>query len=82
MACAFRNITKIPCPGCGLTRAYLSLLKGDIKQAFIYHPLFWIIPFILVIIFGKFKYKNKILISIIILFIIVYIYRMINNSIL
>jgi hypothetical protein len=29
----------IPCPGCGLTRATLALVSGDIASAFRLHPL-------------------------------------------
>lgn len=34
----------MPVPTCGMTRAYLSLLKLDLKSAFYYHPLFWVVP--------------------------------------
>ena len=36
--CAFREATGLYCPGCGGTRAFLALLKGDIVKSFIYHP--------------------------------------------
>ena len=29
----------IPCPFCGMTRAFLCLLSGDLTTAFYYHPL-------------------------------------------
>lgn len=45
--CLFRNLFGIPCPTCGMTRAYLHLLQGDISGAFKYHPLFWAVPIIL-----------------------------------
>ena len=38
--CMFYNYTSIPCPSCGMTRAFKSLLSFDIMQAFWYHPLF------------------------------------------
>ena len=31
-----------PCPGCGGTRAFVSLLKGDLIHSFLYHP---VVPF-------------------------------------
>lgn len=42
--CPIRFVTGIPCPGCGLSRAYLALLELDFAGAFRYHPLFWAVP--------------------------------------
>ena len=42
--CPFRNITGIPCPGCGMTHAWLSFLRLDLVAAFRYHPMFWSVP--------------------------------------
>lgn len=39
--CALRIIAGIPCPGCGLTRAFLLLLQGKVKEATVIHP-FWL----------------------------------------
>lgn len=36
--CFFRLTTGIPCPGCGLTRAFSASVKGDWQTAFFYHP--------------------------------------------
>jgi hypothetical protein len=33
----------IPCPGCGLTRATLALLVGDVPGALRLHPLVWLL---------------------------------------
>ena len=33
----------IPCPGCGLTRATLALLHGDIAGALRFHPLVFVL---------------------------------------
>ena len=83
-SCFFRSTAGIPCSGCGLTRAYLSLLKGDLAKAFFYHPLFWYIPFIAAAMFFTYrKYKTlntrKFMLFIklsFILFLLVYIVRM------
>jgi len=32
--CAFKAATGIPCPGCGLTRASVALLRGEFAAAF------------------------------------------------
>ena len=31
--CVFRLITGLKCPGCGMTHAYLALLRGDVHGA-------------------------------------------------
>ena len=42
--CFIRALTHVPCPGCGMTRAYTCLLQGDIVGAFRLHRMFWSIP--------------------------------------
>ncbi len=48
VGCLFRALFGISCPGCGMTRAYLSLFSGDLALAFSYHPMFWSVPILLV----------------------------------
>lgn len=38
--CLFREFFGITCPGCGATRAAISLLWGDFKAAAQFHPIF------------------------------------------
>ncbi len=45
--CPFKKFLNIECAGCGMTRAYFSLFKGDIKSAFKYNPLFFTVPLII-----------------------------------
>ena len=42
--CPFRNFTGIPCPGCGMSRAWFAMLRLDVAAAFRYHPMFWSVP--------------------------------------
>ena len=44
--CVFEKITDIPCPGCGMTRAWLGVLRGDLLYALRMHPWFWSVPFL------------------------------------
>ncbi|MFB3894754.1 MAG: DUF2752 domain-containing protein [bacterium] len=44
--CYFRNITGLPCPGCGITRSLCAMAKGNIFRSFEYHifgPLVFLI---------------------------------------
>jgi uncharacterized protein DUF2752 len=36
--CLFKALTGLPCPGCGLTRAFSSLLHGQFARAYAFHP--------------------------------------------
>ena len=37
--CPFAALTHHPCPGCGMTRAFLLLFAGDIRASLAMHPL-------------------------------------------
>lgn len=37
--CTLHALTGLYCPGCGGTRAMISLFHGDILHSFVYHPL-------------------------------------------
>ena len=42
--CVFYNVFGVVCPGCGVTRAWLSLLSFDLIGALRFHALFLLIP--------------------------------------
>lgn len=44
LGCPIYNLFGFTCPGCGLTRAWLSFLRGDWRQALNYHLLFFPTP--------------------------------------
>lgn len=44
--CLIRHFTGLICPNCGMTRAWLSVLRLDLVSAFQYHPMFWSVPFL------------------------------------
>jgi hypothetical protein len=48
--CSFKNLTHVPCPGCGMGRATLLLFKGDLLASLRYHLL--CIPFTVAIVSG------------------------------
>ena len=43
------------CPGCGMQRSFLALLKGDVSECFCLYPA--MIPLLFVIIFTCFQIK-------------------------
>lgn len=49
--CVFRRLTGVICAGCGMSRAWLSLLRLDLVSALEYHPMFWSVPVFLLYIF-------------------------------
>lgn len=48
--CPIYECFGIVCPCCGTSRAWLSFLSGNIRQAFRYNFFFWLVP-ILVLLF-------------------------------
>ena len=46
ITCPILMLTGISCPGCGMTRAWVCALHGDIAGAFGWHPLF-LLPVVL-----------------------------------
>lgn len=37
--CLFKQLTSLPCPSCGSTRAILELAHGNLLQAFLLNPI-------------------------------------------
>jgi len=82
--CYFKTITGLPCPGCGLTRAFISLYKGNMLEAFMYHPLWLLVPVVGFVIFFKNyfiaaskAYNSRLFwLLVVLIFIVCYIIRM------
>ena len=52
MPCPTALILRVPCPGCGMTRATMALLHGNLHESFRFHPLGLLILPVLVTVFG------------------------------
>ena len=60
LPCVLRSILGFPCPGCGMTRAWLAALRLDFPAAFRWHPMFWSIPLLAVyIVYDGKVFPNK-----------------------
>lgn len=53
IGCPILFFTGISCPGCGMTRAYFSLLRFDFSAALGSHPLFPLPPILLLLFLFK-----------------------------
>ena len=56
--CIFKNATGLPCPGCGLTRSGLALLRGQWQRSLYYHAL--LLPIVMIIALNAIGYLKKI----------------------
>lgn len=80
VTCPIKYITGISCAGCGMSRAWIALLHFNIHEAFMYHPLFFLPPVVVIFMLLKSKinikfYKNF-MFTMAGAFVIVYLYRM------
>lgn len=64
-SCLFYKATNLQCPSCGGTRCVENILKGNFKEAFLFHPIFFIAIFYLllcnIVYLINLNKKNKIL---------------------
>lgn len=59
IGCVVRYMTGIPCPGCGMSRACVSLLMLDFEKAFRYHPMVYALPiFVIAYLWARRKGKR------------------------
>lgn len=52
--CVFKNLTGLPCPGCGLSRSMVAAMHGELEMSLAHHRLGFLT---LVYIFLQFMYR-------------------------
>ena len=59
-ACPYKKYFDIDCMGCGMQRAFIALLKGDLVESFLFYPPLFsmIIMLLLLPLHLIFKFKN------------------------
>lgn len=55
--CLMKDIFGVACPSCGMSRAFLCVMRLDFKSAFHFNPAFWTFP--LMCIFGALLIADK-----------------------
>ena len=86
IGCPIHYMTGINCPGCGMSRALLRVLHFDIKGAFLFHPLWWLLPVLAVVWIlresGRISRKiyDRFLWIFCILFLVVYFFRLLDPA--
>ncbi len=60
MTCFYRQISGIDCPGCGMQRSFICLVRGDFAYSFQYYPALLPVLFTLTLtaLHLFFKFKN------------------------
>lgn len=87
LQCPTKMIFSLPCPFCGLTRAWISVFSGDFSSAFAMHPLFPLAP-VLIVLFAhrdalsekKQRVCDLVMILLAVLFFVVFVIRMIIHG--
>ena len=60
LSCIILKLTGIRCPGCGMTRAIISALSFNFRDAFSHHFMFWSLPILyLCFLFDGKLFKNR-----------------------
>ena len=66
--CLIKSTTGVDCPGCGLQRSFIALLRGDLHEAWhMYPPLFPLLLtallILFVIFFRRYQWRGKALLA-------------------
>jgi len=59
LACPYKSLTGIDCPGCGMQRSFVELLKGNLMDSFFMYPALLPVMFTLCLTALHLKFKFK-----------------------
>lgn len=80
IGCPIKYMTGISCPGCGMTRAVVECFHLNFSAAFYYHPLFFTLPVIIIILLLwkhiSVRIRNAVMLSFIAAYLTVYVIRL------
>lgn len=90
LTCPSRKFLHIDCPGCGLQRSYIALLKGNVSESLHLYPaavpILLLFLFLLTHLIVRFKNGARILtigyIFCVVIIVVHYIYKVLTNQIL
>ena len=90
LTCPIKHLFGIDCPGCGMQRSFLALMRGDVSASLKFHPaalpLLVLVAFTLVHLKVDFKFGalliKMLFIGIAIIIVIKYIYKIYNHQLL
>lgn len=64
ITCVFLKLFGVPCPGCGMTRAFLAMLKLDFYSAAKHNIVIFFMPYVFMYVYFDFKHRiHKVLLS-------------------
>jgi len=86
LPCLFKSVTHFDCPGCGIQRSFMLMLRGNWWASFKMYPallpILFLFAFLIVHLVGKFENGAKILkfmyIFCVVIILVSYIYKIIH----
>ena len=84
IGCPIKFLTGVPCAGCGMTRAVVLMLHGEMAEAARFHPLCFIMPPAAALWFFRDRLPRRLLKALsaafAALFLFIYLFRIIQND--